>query len=356
MNIPITGQTRTFAVSDLKLDPWNPRLPEVLDVDPGDPDGLTIYVAVEYDSLRIARSISEFGYFPTEPPICVDDDGKVVVVEGNRRVAALKILLSDDLKKHSALPAKDTWRKLSRSNVIPAELPVLIVSSRHALAPLIAYRHISGIEAWEPWAQARFVANLVDHENVTFKRASSLVGESEAIVKRYYRDYRILKQAEDTFGVDTARAQARFGIFTRAMQDGGIRQYIGAPTPGQTEKGKKPLARTKKDDIGAVLGWLFGSKERQKVIDESRDITDLGKVLASEEDEAVRLLRDENDLAGAFAAAGGIKDRLLKHLADALGACARAQDDLPDYASDEEVRSAVDKLHESVTTLSRVIG
>ena len=253
MNMPITGQTRNLSVSELKIDHKNPRLPEDLPIDPTDQDGLTIHVATEYDSLRIARSISEFGYFPTEPPICVEDNGQFVVVEGNRRVAALKILLSDDLKQHSALPAKDTWIELSNSEIIPSDLQVLVVSSRHAVAPLIAYRHISGIEAWEPWAQARFVANLIDDQDATFKESSSLVGETEAIVRRYYRDHGILAQAEQSFGLNTARAQNRFGVFTRAMQDGGIRQYIDAPTPGQTQKGEKPLSERKKDELEPSL-------------------------------------------------------------------------------------------------------
>ena len=308
-------------------------------------------MATEFDSLRIARSICDFGYFPTEPPICVEEDGELVVVEGNRRVAAVKILLSDDLKGHPSLGSRDTWIGLPTTNV-PSTLTVMVVSSRRVVAPLIGYRHISGIEAWDPWAQARFVANLVDDQDSTFEHASSLVGEGETVVKRYYRDYRILKQAKDSFSLNTDRAHGRFGIFTRAMQDGGIRHYIGAPTPKNTQKGKNPLHRTKKREVEDVLLWLFGRPGRQKVIDESRDITDLGKVLVSGETEALRLLRDEGDLAGAFAAAGGIKDRLMKNLTDAANLCARASGDLPQYAGDEGVCRAVEKLQQAVAELT----
>ena len=353
--MPISGQMQQAPIADLILDAKNPRLPDNIGLSQDDQDELIVYVADEYDALRIARSISEFGYFPTEAPICIEEDGVLIVVEGNRRLAALKILLDDNLRAHPDLPKPSEWDALSGSDLIPNELDVLVVSSRQEVAPLIAYRHISGIEAWEPWAQARFVANLIDEQNVEFTEAASLVGETEATVKRYYRDHGVLEQAEEDFQVDTHRAQARFGVFTRAMQDGGVREYIEAPTPGQTEKGTAPLPADKEQEVRELLGWLFGDEGREKVIDESRDITSLGKVLGSGEAEALRLLRDENDLPRAFAAAGGIKDRLLKYLRDALVACIRALEDLPEHAADSDVREAVDELDQVVTQLDEMV-
>jgi hypothetical protein len=40
----------------------------------------------------IAESIATRGFFPNEPLLAIKEDGKLIVVEGNRRLAALKAL------------------------------------------------------------------------------------------------------------------------------------------------------------------------------------------------------------------------------------------------------------------------
>jgi hypothetical protein len=170
-------------------------------------------------------------------------------------------------------------------------------------------------------------------------------------VRRFYRDHAVLAQAAAEFGLDTSRAEGQFGIFTRALQDGGIRDYVGAPTPANTAKGTPPLAGDKRDDLERVFGWIFGTPSRPKVIDESRDLSSLGRVLASDEPEAIRLLVVENDLPGAFAAAGGIKDRLLKNLRDATNSTVRAREDLPDHRDDDNVLASVAELRAAVGSL-----
>lgn len=349
--MPIRGEMRPVAVNDVLLDVRNPRLPEGHEELFEEQRDLIVFVAEEYDALRIARSIAEFGYFPTEPPICIRENDRSIVVEGNRRIAALKILLSEELRRHPNLSSRETWEDLATSELIPSEVEALFVEDRQEVAPLIAYRHISGIEAWEPWAQARFVATLVDEQDAEFEQAASLVGETPNTVRRFYRDHAILSQAAQEFGFDTTRAEGQFGVFTRAMQDGGIRQYVGAPTPAAANRGERPLPSDRADEFYNVLGWIFGNEARRKVIDESRDLSSLGRVLSSEEPEAMRLLVEENDLASAFAVAGGIRDRLLRNLRGATNAAGRAAADYPAHAGEEDVERALEELRSTVAAI-----
>jgi len=58
-----------LSLGALLLDEENPRLPETLE-DRGQ-EGLTRYIANEYNTVEVARSIAEHGYFDSEPLIAI---------------------------------------------------------------------------------------------------------------------------------------------------------------------------------------------------------------------------------------------------------------------------------------------
>lgn len=90
---------RPLATPSLDLDPNNPRLPE-LALDGGDGEGLSEQARIlrflyENDVLEeLMESYIANGFFESEPLIVLPEvAGRRVVVEGNRRLAALMILL-----------------------------------------------------------------------------------------------------------------------------------------------------------------------------------------------------------------------------------------------------------------------
>jgi hypothetical protein len=75
------------------LDPENFRLPKDVEVD--DPDELLRYFHKNHELEEIAWSIAEEVYWPEEPVLTITspaDESHRIVVEGNRRLAALKLL------------------------------------------------------------------------------------------------------------------------------------------------------------------------------------------------------------------------------------------------------------------------
>jgi hypothetical protein len=82
--------------AELILDPQNPRLEEASDTTREEINAL---LDLERDKLlNLAKDISETGRLsPFEIPGVVVEDGLYIVVEGNRRVAALRMLKSPDL-------------------------------------------------------------------------------------------------------------------------------------------------------------------------------------------------------------------------------------------------------------------
>src|SRR5690606_6255941 len=112
-----TEHLKMLPVDALDLDSANPRLPE--DVDLTEQRKLIEYVASEYGALEVAESIANHGYFGSEPLIAIQDGDRYTVVEGNRRLAALKLLKSRELRESIELDDDETWGELSTSPNVP---------------------------------------------------------------------------------------------------------------------------------------------------------------------------------------------------------------------------------------------
>lgn len=94
------GGYKRVEIEKLLLDPQNPRLAEFgISPETSQSDLLTTLwkeLAVE----EVAMSIAYSGYFPHEP-LFVEEapKGRYIVIEGNRRLAAVKLLLDGELRR-----------------------------------------------------------------------------------------------------------------------------------------------------------------------------------------------------------------------------------------------------------------
>lgn len=87
-------KVRDLTITNLYLDPLNPRLPEA---DEGLSQRRLLEKLVENEKVYdLAKEIADKGYYPTESLIIVENDGKKYVLEGNRRLACLKLLFNPD--------------------------------------------------------------------------------------------------------------------------------------------------------------------------------------------------------------------------------------------------------------------
>lgn len=342
---PHSLDTTDLSIADILLDDRNPRLPER--IRGADQPSLIQFVAENYDAIAVARSIASHGYFPSEPLIVLKYRGRYIAVEGNRRLAALKLLSLPQLRKSLDLEDSDEWEGLSEDSQVPEKVPVVLVPNRRSVAPIIGYRHISGIEPWEPWAKARFITSLIEEVDLDFDEVSDEVGESAPAVRAIFRNYKIIEYAKRA-RVQTGRAESLFGVFTRALNSEALREHIGAPSPSQVDKDTAILPRGRRAQVTELLGWLFGKDAQPPVIGESRDITRLGTVVGSPP--ALDVLRRTRDLDEAFVAAGGLRDRLIGRLTRALVELQRAQEDIPAHANDDHVLSLLDQLRGTIDT------
>ena len=85
-----SGDIMSFDVSELAFDVRNPRLAE-FDTGGGEPEVIKMLWEM-MDVEELVLSIAASGYFPYEPVIVAMEGGSNVVIEGNRRLAAVKLL------------------------------------------------------------------------------------------------------------------------------------------------------------------------------------------------------------------------------------------------------------------------
>ena len=114
-----TGMTKReggydrVAPQDLDFDSQNPRLVEYCEGEEPTQDTLLQILWEQMAVDEIAMSIAASGYFDYEPLFVADEKGRLVVIEGNRRLAAVKVLLDNDLRQK--LRATDLKKLLNDS-------------------------------------------------------------------------------------------------------------------------------------------------------------------------------------------------------------------------------------------------
>lgn len=144
-------KTETANVVDLRLDPENIRL----ELKSTKPDEIINDLFVNEDAYQIAKSIVEGGFFPDELPVIVKKGSEKIVIEGNRRIAALKSLINPDIAPTYAARLKHLIA--GRSFAPIKSVRVVCAPSREDALQLLAMKHtVTTRRPWRPLRKAYF--------------------------------------------------------------------------------------------------------------------------------------------------------------------------------------------------------
>lgn len=153
--------TKRLSVANLHLDAKNPRLGR--ETSARAPREIIQYLFEHDKALEVAQSIAARGYFPNEPLLAIKENEQLVVVEGNRRLAALKALRQPGLLEGAT---QRQTERLSRQIENPddiAKVPVTLAPSRRATDRQIAGKHVgTPVLAWQAENRASFILDKLD--------------------------------------------------------------------------------------------------------------------------------------------------------------------------------------------------
>jgi len=148
--------TKPRLVASLHMDAKNPRLGR--ETTARAPREIIQYLFEHDKAMEVAQSIAARGYFPNEPLLAIKENDQLVIVEGNRRLAALKALREPGLIEGSMYRQIERLsRQIEDPNDI-ARVPVTLAPTRRATDRLLAGRHIgSPVLAWQAENRASFI-------------------------------------------------------------------------------------------------------------------------------------------------------------------------------------------------------
>jgi hypothetical protein len=150
-----------------------------------------------YQLRDLRNSILANGYIPLERIIVArypHKPGKFMVVEGNRRVAALKTILRDE---EEGVITLDPQQKKAFSKIPGAIMHADASSFQNAERLVMGIRHIAGPREWGAYQQAHLILELKDEEGKDFKSIGDHLGISAVEVARRYRAMKALKAMEN---------------------------------------------------------------------------------------------------------------------------------------------------------------
>ena len=297
----------TVPVEWLVLDHRNPRLVSV----DGEPTDLEIiaqlYRAEDLDELL--QSIAANGYLDIEPLIVLKENEALIVLEGNRRLAAIRLFQDPNL-------AGRVFER-ERFKIIPPDISdqhrstldhvsVYRVASREGARSFIGFKHINGPAKWESYAKAKFAAEWYRSGNVSLADIASQIGDRHDTIKRMVNAVYVLEQAEDKdiFRLaDRAIPRFNFSHLYTALSRAPYMQFLGLDAGwSRYDPRTNPVPDERLNDLREVLRWLYGSKEESSepvVQSQNPDIKRLGEILSNTE--GLTVLRTTGSLSEAHA-------------------------------------------------------
>jgi hypothetical protein len=297
-----TGRVET---QYLDFDANNPRLIEQGLKKPTDAQ-IVRALADDADLSEIVQSISANGYIDIEPLIVQRDNNRYVVLEGNRRLAAIRVIQNPELARAAGITVPEITEQVRES--LDA-VTVYAVSDPDQARDFIGFKHINGPHKWDAHAKGRFAADWYRKEKkngVTLEEISQRLGDRHDTVVRLVNGIYVLDQAEKerVFSIDDRYPGRKFAfshLYT-ALTRPGYRQFLGLPEEWRSEDPKlNPVPKDKIENLQKVLVWLYGSKpdEIEPVItSQNPHIKQLGAVL--QDARARAMLIGRNNLSEAY--------------------------------------------------------
>ena len=318
---PDPNEIHDISVEQLLLDQENPRL--AWRTEGNSQEDLVRILWTEMAVDEVVLSIAENGFFRSEPLFVIsaeqESSGKprYIVIEGNRRLAAVMLLRNDQLRKKIKATNMPEIGEADRAKL--DTLPAIVYPDRESLWTSIGFRHINGIKEWDSFSKAKYIADVHEKYNVDLIAIAQKIGDRHATVKRLYRGYKLLEQAELQAGFDKEdRSRNRFyfsHLYTAADQPE-FQRFLGIDP--ETSLARNPVPESKLPELAELMTWLYGRKSRDIepiVRTQNPDLNTLRNVIGNSE--AVSALRRGYSLERSNSVAIGDKRRFREALTSA---------------------------------------
>jgi len=313
-------------IEELQLDPLNPRLPERLR-GAKDEDVLN-WMLSDATLIDLMASIAENGFFPGEPIIAIKEKKHYIVVEGNRRLAAIKLLNHPNLATISPKSVISLAEEASNKNNIPKSVWVYVVSERQEVENYLGFRHVTGVKQWPVISKARYLNHLYQQkENKSYevyKELAREIGSKAPYIRRLLTGYKAFEiiQSRKFYNIpDLDEENFDISLITDAItMHSALSNYIGVNMESDS-----PFEEIDQERLKEVTFWLYEKLSNGKTrIGDNRNLRVLNKVMQNIEAREA-FIRGEKSLKEASELTDIADENIRLYLNKALQSLTEAQ-------------------------------
>ena len=237
---------------------------------------------------ELITSITTNTYLDLEPLIVLGEaEGPFRVLEGNRRLATIKLIVDPELAKRCriSLPKKIDPAVIQSLKT----LTVWRVASESDAQAFIGFKHINGPHRWDAYAKARFVSDWYKREMVnglTIDAIARQLGDDNDTIRAYISGILVLEQAEKNrlFKISDRHNRGKFAfshLYT-ALNRTEYQDFLGLPSGWNRSPAIDPVPRQNEDKLKEVLKYMYGSKQDDiapLVRSQNPDLKHVGEVI-----------------------------------------------------------------------------
>ena len=252
-------EIRPIKIEDLYFDHQNPRLFE-FGLNPSSSEEEIIQILWDAMDVReLVLSISESGFFKHEPIIVAEEDGKLIVIEGNRRLAAVRILLNPGIipEIEREIPVISDESKAGLQ-----ELPCTI-QTREDAWKYLGFKHVNGPAKWSSYAKSKYIADVHRQFKIELTDIARQIGDTHKTVQRLYRGLMVIEQAEREGAFnreDRWKSHFAFSHIYTGLQYDGISKFLSLKP--ENEETDSPVPKENIKNLEEICLWLYGSKSK----------------------------------------------------------------------------------------------
>ncbi|MCP4763179.1 MAG: ParB N-terminal domain-containing protein [archaeon] len=271
-------------IKNLLLDDKNPRLPSYLQE--ASEAKVIEYMLLEAATIELMQAIGENGFYPGEMLLVVGvSGGKYKVIEGNRRLTAVKLLNNPTLAK---VQKNKVQKVVSEAKGLPInKIPCLVFDTDEKILKYLGYRHITGVQPWNLRQKARYVHSLkeknfpIEPLDQACRNLAKMIGSTRDYVKRLIIGFRIYKEIEDNafFKIKGLEEDTfYFGYISDSLRHINIVEFMCVDL-----NSNDPLKNINLINVGKWTKWLFEkNRENQtRLKGKSDDLNKLNKILVN---------------------------------------------------------------------------
>lgn len=256
----MTESLKDIPIENLILDDQNPRLPSFIR---GKTESdIIAYMLRDAATLDLMLAIGQKGFFRGEPLLVVKDSAHSYrVIEGNRRLTALKLLKDPGLGPINQRKIARIYEDVSFRGTDVDKIPCQVFDSEEPIHEYLGYRHITGIQSWDLTQKAAFLTRRWNdsYPNLKVDDASrelaKAIGSRRDYVKRLLVGFQVFQTIRDNqfFSIEgLSESTFYFNYIADSLNRQNITDFLGIQLDEDD-----PVSTLCEDALSQWTHWFF---------------------------------------------------------------------------------------------------